>query len=285
MKRTLLSKLALVSALSLAVLGSPALAQRGQGGAPGGFPGLGGGMPNMSSMMKMMARSGIIEPTMSNTMVLLNRNDVRAGLGLSAKQKEDLDGQQEQIMQTMFSTVMTKVMTRAEDFQGLRDLPEADRTEKIQSFTADMRGTVEVAVKGADKDIDKILTKKQRTRLKQLDLQWRGTLAISEPMLSETLKITPEQKPEIEKIVAKFRENQQKQAGGMFGGFGGGQEGRGQGAPNSATRQERMAEVKKSNDKLREEQGKKVLALLTAEQKAMWQKMQGVKFRFRPNDD
>lgn len=285
MKRTVFSKLALVSVLSLAVLGSPAFAQRGQDSAPGGFPGFGGGMPNMSGMMKMAARSGMIEPTMSNTLVLLNRNDVRAELGLSAKQKEDLDGQQEQIMQTMFSAVMTKVMARAEDLQSLRDLPEAERNEKIQSFTADMRGTVEVAAKGADKDIEKVLTKKQTARLKQLDMQWRGTLAAADPTLSETLKITPEQKPEIEKIVAEFREKQQKQTTGMFGGFGG-QRGGGQGAPpDPSARQTQMAEMKKSNDKLREEQSKKILVLLSDEQKVAWQKMQGVKFRFRPHDD
>ena len=285
MKRTLLGKLALISTMSLAVLGSSALAQRGQGGAPGGFPGFGGGMPNMSGMMKMAARSGMIEPTMSNTMVLLNRNDVRAELGLSAKQKEDLEGQQEQAMQTMFSTVMTKVMARRDDLQSLRDLPEADRNEKIQSFGSEMRGTVETAAKGANKDIEKVLTKKQITRLKQLDLQWRGTLAVADPTLSETLKVTPEQKPEIEKIVAEFREKQQKQTMGMFGGFGG-QRGGGQGAPTDpSARQEQMAEMKKNNDKLREEQGKKILVLLSDEQKAAWQKMQGVKFRFRPNDD
>ena len=287
MKRSILSKLIAVSALSLTVLGSPALAQRGQKNG-GGFPGFGGqGMPSMSSLMKMAGRSRMIEPTYSNIMVLLNRSDVRGELGLSAKQKEDLDGQQEQTMQTMIGSIMSKVMERMSDFQTLKDLPEADRKEKMQTFQNEMRGTVESSVKDADKDYEKILTKKQLKRLRELDLQWRSALAIADPTISESLKVTPEQKPEIDKIVAEYRETQQKQMQGAFGGMGafGGPGAGAPGAPDMSAMQEKMEVIRKEQDKIREEKGKKLIALLTDTQKAEWTKMQGIKFKFRPNDD
>ncbi len=287
MKRNILGKLALVSALSLAALGSPALAQRGQKNGNGGAGQSGfGGFPNMSGMMKMLGRNRMIEPRMSNIMILLSRNDVRAELGLSAKQKEDLDGQQEKTLQSMMTTIFSKVQERMGDFQGLKDLSEADRKEKMQTFQNEMRGTVETVVNDSNKDLEKVLTKKQMTRLKQLDLQWRGTLAVADPTVAEPLKITAEQKQEVEKISSEYREKQQTQMSGAFGGFGGPGGAGGQAPPPDLSAiQDRMAQMQKEGNKLREDYGKKVLALLTDTQKSEWEKMQGVKFKFRANDD
>jgi Spy/CpxP family protein refolding chaperone len=289
MKRSLLVKLALASTLAISVCATPALAQRGQrNGSPpaaaGGFP----GMPNLKGLFRMMGQSGMVEPTQSNIILLLNRKDVRGELGLTAKQREDLDGKEDQVMQNLIGNIMAKVQERMSDLQGLRDAPKEERESKIMEFADQMRGTAEAAMKESGEDHEKVLTAKQKKRLGELDLQYRGPMAILAPEVSEKLQLTDEQKPELEKIQAEYRKKQQEQMTSMMGRFGGGGApgGRGQGGPpDMSALQERMAEAQKEADKIRAELGKQVLALLTDEQKLTWQKMQGRKFVFRAGDN
>lgn len=292
MKRTLLVKFVLASTLALSVCTAPALAQRGQKNGGGSPPAFGGGafpgMPSMKGMFRMMGQSRMVEPIQSNRLILINRNDVRGELGLSAKQREDLDGQEEKTMQTMQSNIMSKVMARMSDLQTLRDLPKEEQQSKLMDFVGEMRGTAEAAMKEAGKDYDKVLTAKQKKRLTEIDLQYRGPLAVLDPEVGETLKLTDEQKPELDKILADYRKAQQEQVKGLMGRFGGlgASGGGGQAAPpDPASIQERVSEIQKEQDKVREDLGKKVLALLTDQQKLDWQKLQGRKFVFRPNDD
>ncbi|HVU87449.1 MAG TPA: hypothetical protein VHD36_09005 [Pirellulales bacterium] len=138
-------------------------------------------------------------------------------------------------------------------FSGLRDLSQEERREKMQELqqkTKDLRTKVEATLEPAQKE-----------RFKQLVLQRRGAFgALQDPEVATALKLTDDQKKKVETLAEESRPGR-----GQGGGGGGG--------GDRAAMRERFAAMQK-------ERNDKALAILTAEQKAEFEKLQGAKFNF-----
>lgn len=130
------------------------------------------------------------------------------------------------------------------DPQGARD-PNAMR-ERMQKM--------EAAIK-------EILNVEQFKRLQELRLQLEGPSAIARPDVQEKLGLSEAQKKQIEEILNKSQEEMRT----MF------QQGGGAG-----NREEAMEAFRK----MREETDKKILAVLTEEQRKKWETMLGKPFKF-----
>jgi len=125
-------------------------------------------------------------------------------------------------------------------FTGTRDLTREERTAKFAELQ-----------KSQQSKLDEILTPGQRDRFKEISLQVRGAGALSEKDVQEALALSTDQKDQITKIREENRP-QRGQGGGNGGNF---------------------EELRKA----REEANNKVLAVLTSDQKAKFEKMQGKK--------
>jgi Spy/CpxP family protein refolding chaperone len=137
-----------------------------------------------------------------------------------------------------------------EAFAALRDLSQDERRAKMD----EMR-------KAAQAKVDAILLPPQVERLKQLTLQRQGAGALSDPEVAKALNISEDQK----KQLADIREAAGAQMRELFTAGGGG--------GDRAAMREKMTAMQK------EIMGKE-LAVLNADQKAQFEKMQGEKFEF-----
>ncbi len=153
------------------------------------------------------------------TFMLLRNENVREDLKLTDKQTEDLTA-------------------LAGELRGMRDLSREERQAKMQDI---------------QKQVDKILKPEQCARLKQIQLQREGGLALANPEIAKALNITAEQKQKLAAI--------HKSVTGKM---------RGLASLDRSERREKMAEIRK-------DAGKQALEVLTTEQRAKFDKMQGKK--------
>ena len=309
-RRKLYSIVALGAVLSLVVLSPQAQAQRGGGG--GGF---GGGM-----MMGGPGGFRMIEPTVSNASQLLQRPDVQTELMLTGRQREQLDAARQEMM----SGMGTKVRANMPDFSKLQGLSPEERKVEQEKMRQQMQDGVQSAMTSATDDLDKklatILDAGQMKRLHELDLQWRGPLAIATPKIGDKLPLTDEQKPKVQAVLEEYKKGRNEAVAAAFSGMqgvGGAARGNrgnrgtrggvgatGNGAatqtdPNVPTPpatpgtppqidmadiQKRMADSQVEADKIRAKLGEKMLTLLTTEQLASWKTMTGKKFLFRKSE-
>src|SRR4051812_21959354 len=159
MARFLALSIALVMTLAL-----PAFAQR-QGGGGRGFGGFGG----------------------QNAVSLLNNEAIQKELAISEDQKAKIT--------TLAQEMREKMQANAPDFQGLRDLPEAERAAKVKEYTEKMTATAnEFKPKVAE-----ILNKEQNERLQQIQWQVAG---LRDEALLKALNVTAEQTEKLKKIDA-----------------------------------------------------------------------------------
>jgi len=154
-----------------------------------------------------------------------------------------------------------------EEFQNLTDEQRRARFEE-------MRKQAEERAKQADEGLKAALEESQFARLNQLRIQREGALgALNRAEVAAELKLTPEQKEK----VAKIQEENRPQFGGGRGPGGPG----GQRPPQGQDGQRPdfqaiMAEARARREKAEAD----ALAVLTPDQKAAFEKMQGPKFEF-----
>ena len=141
------------------------------------------------------------------------------------------------------------------NFEGFRDLSEDQRRAKME----ELRTKGEASQKELRAKINEVLLPDQRDRLKELAIQAQGTGALSNPETAEALKISDDQKKQIETIREEFGTKMREAFGG----------GRGQGGPSE--------EARAKITELRKEISEKTLAVLSTEQKAQLEKMKGEK--------
>jgi Spy/CpxP family protein refolding chaperone len=133
-----------------------------------------------------------------------------------------------------------------DDFRSsLSGLSREDRRSK----TTELR-------KGVEEKIDAVLDDKQKARIKEIRLQAQGPGALSTKEVADALKLSDDQVTKIKDLTKSLSDARRE----AFQGGGGG---------NSDAR-EKLA-------KLRTETNEKILALLTSDQKASFEKMQGAK--------
>lgn len=166
----------------------------------------------------------------------LSANDkVQADLQLSDEQKESIK----------------KLADKArEDRAALTGLSQEDRRAKMQEMRKDM-----------ETKVDAVLNDKQKARMKEIRLQVRGTAALTDKDVAESLKLTDDQVSKIKDLI-KSRDDAMREA------FTGG------GPPDADTRAKLT--------KVRTDTNDKILAVLNSDQKASFEKMQGAKIEGLP---
>ncbi len=201
--RTILSTTATVAAALMIGLSAPTTALA-QGPGQGGRPGFGGGRFFGGMFAGMQARSAATsDPLRSAEMALLTRPDVQRTLMLTVKQKDALAELQnnagEQFRQRM-----------AQNFQDLRNMTPEERRAQRDQFRDRMQDTITQVTGELNKQAEAILKPDQVQRLRELDLQWRGPLALNDPKVAEAMALEPEQKEKLAALLQEFRQAQQK---------------------------------------------------------------------------
>ncbi len=132
-----------------------------------------------------------------------------------------------------------------------RNMSEADREKAM----AEGRARREKEAAAANAKLAEILLPLQIERLEQISLQMRGTSALADPKVAAKLSLTDEQKKKLEAVQTANME-------AMRALFQGG---------NREGMREKMQEQRKTSEE-------KVLAVLTADQKAAFEKLKGAAF-------
>jgi len=145
--------------------------------------------------------------------------------------------------------------SRGERPQFDRNMTEADREKAF----AEMRKQREAEATKANAKLGEILLPLQIERLEEISLQMRGTAALADPKVAAKLSLTDDQKKKLEAAQTANMESMRTQMQQLF--QGGNREGM----------REKMEQLRKDADG-------KVLAVLTADQKAAFEKLKGPAF-------
>ncbi|MCS6775993.1 MAG: Spy/CpxP family protein refolding chaperone [Chloroherpetonaceae bacterium] len=276
----------IAAALSVALLASATLPVPAQdpGGEPrqgrrqrGGFGGFGGGPFGRGGMMG----GGMfnMDPTQSSKIMLLQRDDVRTELGISARQREQMDQERQKAMEEMRNN------RPPFDFQSLQGLSPEERRAKMQELREQMMPQMRAMGEQMAARMEAVLTPAQQKRLAELDLQWRGPLALGDEKVASKVGLTPDQQRQIANILNEFRTGQMEVMRNAMGDFRPG--GRGQGEPggppqfNPEEMRARFEATQREVQRIRKASEDKVVALLTAQQRQTWKTLQGKAFTFR----
>jgi len=181
---------------------------------------------------------------------LLSNEKVQKELDLTADQKDSL------------KKLGDEARAQRPDFASFRDLSEDDRRAKME----EMRTKMEEQGKAMKAKVDAVLLPNQLERLKQLTLQLRGANALPDPEVAKALSLSEDQ----QKQLTELRAAGDAQRRELFQGAGAG------GGGDREALREKMTAIQK-------EQTDKTLAVLNADQKAQFEKMQGEKFEFPAN--
>lgn len=142
--------------------------------------------------------------------------------------------------------------------QEIQNLSNEERQKRFE----EMRKKNEELAKKANEAIAKILDAKQNERYGQLQLQREGVAAIARAEIADKMKLTKEQKEKVAKIQEEGRSAQR--GGGNFAQL------------SDEERRELFTKAQAAREKVTAD----LAAVLTADQKASWEKMLGAKFDF-----
>ena len=229
----------------------------------------------------------VIDPGRSYLLPLLKREDVQAQLFLSPRQREALDAlekkQQTELQQQIKLTALPPI----------GELAGKSKEELSAMFTeraVKMREDMQALSSDRDKKMAAIVTPTQWSRLKELDLQWRGPLAMGVKEVAEQAKLTPSQTPAVAGLLKEYRQEVSKRMGTGFRTVSLGQKSAG-GTPSTrsenpppttpAEMQANMEKTAKEIEKARKALGDKALNTISSEQKAQWAALTGKPFVFR----
>jgi hypothetical protein len=285
------------------------------GGRAGGFGGNGFGGVGGFGRAGAPTDPTTSDPTRSYLLGLLQRSDVRTELMITAQQREALDA-----LQTSAGTDLQKTMTdlRNQQRQNRNAPPDPnaaplDRNAQRQQMRDKMQAAFQTFQSDLDKKIAAILTPAQMKRLHELDLRWRGPLALSETLLADYLQLNTDQRTGIKAALDSYRTAQRDAIRAQFAGMPRnqrpGRQGNNAGAPNPGgnaagqqpnpggnapgqpqtplTPQEMQARADKAKQetaKARKEAEAKALAVLNPNQLQGWRTLIGRPFTFRAVD-
>jgi hypothetical protein len=166
-----------------------------------------------------MRRLQASDPSRTAVNYLLTRNDVRSELVITTRQREALEelnkkAPAEMIERFRNSETLQKMQERS---RQLRELPPGERQAQQQKIREEMRASGEQLMTEfqnhqgeLDKRAEEILTPAQLKRLHQLDLQFRGGLALSETKRGQELALTPEQSQTVAQLLEEYRTKQRE---------------------------------------------------------------------------
>lgn len=164
-------------------------------------------------------------------------------------------------------SVQEELNLTADQKAMLRKL-QAKRDEAFEAFQkrndAKGKALVDEANEGAAK-MAKALDAKQRQRFKQIQVQTEGLFAFLNKEVQDTLRLTPKQKKDVTAILKDYA----KQAMAAYKAMG-----------NNFVL---FPAVQKKVKGIEHDSQKKVMALLTPEQKKAWEELVGKPFAMKPN--
>lgn len=279
-----------LSALALLAFSAPSFAQE-RGSFAFSLSGNGGPGIMLGAPMNLRgpAKFGSIDPAYRNTAGLLLRNDVRSELVLSSKQREEVEALEKG--ERASAPKPLKFEFKSEDGPSS---PE-DIREKVER---QMREVVSSTMDDRNKKAEAALRAEQLRRLHQLDLQWRGPLALVDSKLAEELELSLEQRQKVQELYHEYRATQGKIMSEAMKEFTETQESND--SQDGSERRSVAVRIRIPNEKemtpkqkalfekrdkdieqARKAQGEKALAVLNDAQKQKWQSLQGRKFTFR----
>ena len=232
------------------------------------------------------AMSRMLDPTTSSAMVLLQRDDVKSEILLSQRQGEQLDEAQKKAQEDMRKSFKDAMP----DTSSMQNLSDDEKKEKMQEVRTKMQEVARTGQAAMSNDIDKkaqeVLRPDQIKRLRELDLQWRGPLALSDTKVAEKFGLTAEQKTKVTALVASYRKTQETMIADVMSSLRPKSDDPNTppARPDPSAIMTKMAEAQEKLDKIRTEMGDKALEVLTDEQKTAWTTAQGKKFTFRKQD-
>ena len=203
----------LTAAIGISLIAPSAQAQggggrRGNRGAAGGFGAGQGAFGNPMQMM--MGGGGIIDPARSAKATLVYRPEVQNALGLDLKQKNALDALKD--VQAQNQQKIGQDMRAL--FQGMRGQAQTLTPEEMQQKRQELGDKAKGIAQGyqddLDKRIDEILTPKQRKRLSEIDLRWRGPMAFVDPKVADQATLGAEDKKKATDAYKEFTDARQK---------------------------------------------------------------------------
>src|SRR5258708_14439064 len=109
---------------------------------------------------------------------------------------------------------------QSSDLQAIRNLPQEEQRAKMQAFMeanrAQMMAEMQAWQGELNEKVKAILRPAQIKRLGELDLQYRGPLALADQKIANQVKLSGEHKSEIAKIYGDFQGAQQQQMQEFF---------------------------------------------------------------------
>ncbi len=170
---------------------------------------------------------------------------MQLNLVTNADVQKDLDVVDDQ--KTKLNDLVSQQRTAMQDlFQSMQDLSQEERQAKMQKFQEDFQ-----------KKLADILLPKQVDRLKQIQLQAEGPMALNNPDVVKALNLTDDQKEKFKTINEEAQTKNQEALQGLRG-------------------QEFRTKMQELNKDLMD----KLLAVLTPDQTAQFDKMKGAKVDF-----
>ena len=290
------------------------------------MPPIAGGMMGMGSFMMGGAGAQMMpmNPLRSSIPILILRDDVRTELLISAQQREQIDKIETSSRQEMVG----KMQSHIQELIGSArrkgapispgDSPSAfdsetptQRKMRMEESQTQIKAMMTHILDDVDAKLEKILRPKQIARLHQLDLQYRGPLALLDPKVSDALSLNPEERQKIDELGAEYHAAQLKAISNAMRGLQ-------RPAPpapkndapttpvdpaapvnpplpdaptlrrpeiplDSQTIQSKLADARIDTEKSRKALGKKALTLITPEHSKRWNQLIGRAFIFRLN--
>jgi len=227
-----------------------------------------------------------IDPGVSYTHQLIKRPDVRSDLFLDPKQRdllEEMEASNNKAMEqkiAQFGPRETQGSTTNKGADGGQN-GVADRAKALHDMnlgSADER----------DKKLAAILTPKQIKRRKELDLQYRGPLAMGVKPVADKAQLTDKQAPAVADLLKEYRDSVRKALGvehketrttGPDGSTSVNVNSSFSGSPDEV-----KARLEKAHDEIersRRNLGDKALKTITGAQRAEWQNLTGARFQFQ----
>jgi hypothetical protein len=194
---------------------------------------------------------------------LIARPDVQRGLDLNLHQKNA-------IAELLKDPNVGRIQVR---FDGSAPTDEETRRKAIEDQVRAQSGSL-------GEKVQKILKPEQYDRFLQLDLQWRGPLALADSKVAEKLKLSPESRVQIEKAAAAYRVTKQEVMMKLAERNDDGN-GRVMVRLNTKELDNPQSPAAKQLSKAKQEAETQILDALKPEEKSRWNKAQGEAFTFR----
>ncbi len=227
-------------------------------------------------------------PPTANPMSLLMRQEVQSEIHLDLRQRAAL--------QELQGTAPQQIREQMQqNLQGLQNLTPEQRQAKMQELTATIRAQVQQFQGELTKKVEEILRPNQVTRLHELDLQFRGPLALADQRVADEVKISSEHRIAIVRINGDFQSKiqdfvQDFMADMRVRGFGpaatpgaaaGGQGFRRPNQTGPPDVEALFAPVQKKIEPIKKDAEEKAVAVLDEDEKKRWAAAQGEPFTFR----